>query len=341
MSYLAIGARTDCHHIVEKFARLNTLRYHDFAEIWRQLKFPYIYFGHHCLEELIEFTEEVLRIAKEKWLKSEALNEQTGGLYTLYGLYLKQPTDGLVKVRITPKDYELVEKFHEQIKVGGHHDANYILARMHIIGAFRFCISEYPYGVEKSYRAYHEDDRSLWEIKDEPLYIKRLQNDDIFNKLEDAFKQYHKSKCELDSEPSENPPSLLSYVDSLFGQKLKQQFRTITQVNDDDDDDGDGGHSDNDSSRAWNSPVANASTSDSKIKLPWWMLPITRPHMKKLSDSESDSDCEDNSENDNSKLTSSKNSREALNVALGMSGDEEDDINDYENRQTGNIYEFT
>lgn len=46
----------------------------------------------------------------------------------------------MAKIRITLSDYNQIIQLHEEIRVGEHLDANYILSKMFVDNAFAFCM---------------------------------------------------------------------------------------------------------------------------------------------------------------------------------------------------------
>ncbi|XP_067002537.1 snRNA-activating protein complex subunit 1 [Anabrus simplex] len=224
--YIATGVRTDCHNLIQEFIKLNSVRYDDFAEVWRNMKFSFIYCERKSFDELVEFTEELFRIAKEFWLKPREFHNKIGGLYMLYGLYFKQPTGHWIKIRITLDEFKEIRKFHDTVRQDRHHDANFILSKLVYVGAFHFCATTYVHGMEKKFRKYFEKDRSLLESKESPPPYVDFINNDLLAKVETAMKAYHETKCLLQGAQSSGPANTLSYanrhVASIVSEKLKQ-----------------------------------------------------------------------------------------------------------------------
>ena len=83
--------------------------------------------GRKSYNELQEFCEDTLVVAKQYLVLPGSLGERIGGLYLLYGLYYKIPCHGC-KIKVTKSDWEQILQFKSEIKP--HHDACYILAKL-------------------------------------------------------------------------------------------------------------------------------------------------------------------------------------------------------------------
>lgn len=50
------------------------------------------------------------------------------------------PLDNLVKIRLTLSDLNQLTQLQQEIRVGEHLDANFILSKMFVDNAFQFCL---------------------------------------------------------------------------------------------------------------------------------------------------------------------------------------------------------
>jgi snRNA-activating protein complex subunit 1 len=57
--YIASGVKTDCQKLLEKFTATGSVRFKEFVQIWKDMKFSCIYCGRESFAELYEFIEEV------------------------------------------------------------------------------------------------------------------------------------------------------------------------------------------------------------------------------------------------------------------------------------------
>ncbi|KAK3910056.1 Gamma-tubulin complex component 3 [Frankliniella fusca] len=152
--FIAEGVYTDCENILKEYLLLKTSTFEDFARIWKEKKFTDIYTGKESFAELLEFSEEVLAIAKSFILPPHSQIKRIGALYLMYGLYTQQPLSGAVKYRVTPQEWSVILKFVENLKVHGFIDANYIFHKMSYSGAFLTVANAREYGLERNFRKY-------------------------------------------------------------------------------------------------------------------------------------------------------------------------------------------
>lgn len=152
--FIAEGVYTDCESILKEFLLLQTSTFEDFGKIWKEKKFTEIYTGKDTFAELLEFSEEVLTIAKSFILPPHSQIKRIGALYLMYGLYTQQPLRGSVKYRVTPQEWSVILKFVENLKMHGFIDANYIFHKLSYEGAFLTVANAREYGLERNYRKY-------------------------------------------------------------------------------------------------------------------------------------------------------------------------------------------
>ncbi|XP_067009517.1 snRNA-activating protein complex subunit 1 [Anabrus simplex] len=64
---------------------------------------------------------------------------RAGGLYALYGLYLKQPIRPPIKIRMTLDDWRTMQEFIDTMRVCKHYDVVYIYTQLQKLNAFHHC----------------------------------------------------------------------------------------------------------------------------------------------------------------------------------------------------------
>ncbi|KZC05752.1 PREDICTED: snRNA-activating protein complex subunit 1 [Dufourea novaeangliae] len=150
-SLILSGFKEDCEELLSRFEQANDIRFQTFCEIWKEMKFSLVFTGRPAYIELLEFCEEALNICKKFLFLPSRFKERIGGLYLLYGIYYKMPTNQF-KIRIKLDDCKSIKDLHAEIKEAEHLDANYILCKLIADNAFHFCIFDKEYGLEKHYR---------------------------------------------------------------------------------------------------------------------------------------------------------------------------------------------
>ncbi|XP_008068575.1 snRNA-activating protein complex subunit 1 isoform X2 [Carlito syrichta] len=84
------GLRTDCEALLSRFQETDSVRFEDFTEIWRNMKFGTIFCGKMRNLEKNMFTKEALALAWRYFLPPYTFQIRVGALYLLYGLYNTQ-----------------------------------------------------------------------------------------------------------------------------------------------------------------------------------------------------------------------------------------------------------
>ncbi|XP_021915770.1 snRNA-activating protein complex subunit 1 isoform X2 [Zootermopsis nevadensis] len=198
------------------------------------MHFSCIYCGRESFAELYEFTEEVLKIAKEFFLPPKPLQTRVCGLYFLYGLYYKQPTieDGeyLVKIRLNFKEWQDSYSLMAVLREEQHYDALFIFSKLLTENAFHFCAMPREYGLERSIRKYLErDDTGLDEDLPPRSEVLMLEESGLLSSLDELSKKYFKLKCGLNNASNRDKPhQLLNYANSAVADDIRKVMLTMS-----------------------------------------------------------------------------------------------------------------
>ncbi|XP_049859230.1 uncharacterized protein LOC126353957 isoform X2 [Schistocerca gregaria] len=215
--YIALGFRTDCFKLLSVFQASGCCTYKKFTEIWREMKFSYIYYERKSFCELLEFTEEVFMVCKEFLYPPNTLPFQIGSIYLMYGLYLKQPTRNQVKIRFTLHEWKHLKKVWNIALSANDLGVVLIISRLYLMNAFQFCFTERQMGLEKKFRKYYEGgEKSTGEML--PLTVTPVMEQLNIQALENTcklFYRYEEARNNLNS-------VLLRYV----GVEFKKQIST-------------------------------------------------------------------------------------------------------------------
>ncbi|KAJ8290330.1 hypothetical protein GJAV_G00011490 [Gymnothorax javanicus] len=90
MDFFTEPVKSDCENLLSQFQRSESVRYEEFAVIWRIMEFPSIFYGKMAPNETRAFTRLVLTTAYPYLLPPYNFQIRVGGLYLLYGLYNAQ-----------------------------------------------------------------------------------------------------------------------------------------------------------------------------------------------------------------------------------------------------------
>ncbi|KAL0267162.1 UNVERIFIED_CONTAM: hypothetical protein PYX00_009510 [Menopon gallinae] len=148
------GVRLDVRTLLTNFEKTESVRFSDFCEEWKKMKFSFIFCARKTVVELLEFTEELLYIVKGYLEPPWSFHIRVGALYILYGLYFKQPIKEAVKIRFTLNEWKHLCDLIKQCKEAKHLDACFIHYKLYIQGAYVFTIISRPAGLERGFRKY-------------------------------------------------------------------------------------------------------------------------------------------------------------------------------------------
>ncbi|XP_061437660.1 snRNA-activating protein complex subunit 1 isoform X2 [Lethenteron reissneri] len=86
----AAGSRGDCEQLLDRFRRTDSVRYEDFAAVWRDMNFSLIHHGFVKDQDRKEFTEELILLASQYLSPIYSFQVRVGALYLLYAIYHTQ-----------------------------------------------------------------------------------------------------------------------------------------------------------------------------------------------------------------------------------------------------------
>ncbi|XP_055145132.1 snRNA-activating protein complex subunit 1 isoform X2 [Hylobates moloch] len=132
------GLQTDCEALLSRFQEMDSVRFEDFTELWRNMKFGTIFCGRMRNLEKNMFTKEALALAWRYFLPPYTFQIRVGALYLLYGLYNTQLCQPKQKIRVALKDWDEVLKFQQDLVNAQHFDAAYIFRKLRLDRAFHF-----------------------------------------------------------------------------------------------------------------------------------------------------------------------------------------------------------
>ncbi|KAK0089688.1 hypothetical protein PV325_006111 [Microctonus aethiopoides] len=148
--YVAAGFKEDCINIISQFEILEQPTFHNFCNIWNDVKFSYVFAGRASHAELVEFAEEALDIAKEFISAHKSFKTIIGGIYLLYGLFFTMPVSQ-PKIRMVFTDWQNIIKLQTLFYHNKQYDAVYIINQLIEKNAFVHSLSEHESGLENYY----------------------------------------------------------------------------------------------------------------------------------------------------------------------------------------------
>ncbi|XP_076349145.1 snRNA-activating protein complex subunit 1-like [Tachypleus tridentatus] len=148
----AAGVQTDVDALMKKFVEKKSIRYEEFAKIWKEMKFSSIFLLKDNERELLMFTRECFTIAMNLWTINYSFQEQVTGLYLLYGFYVKQSLNPPVKIRITLEQWKQLRDIFSIATREHHLDICFIVHRLQLMNAFHFVATPTMMGPKSSLR---------------------------------------------------------------------------------------------------------------------------------------------------------------------------------------------
>ncbi|KAL8615805.1 hypothetical protein ACOMHN_048513 [Nucella lapillus] len=211
----ATGIQSDFEKILTTFVETKSVRYEDFAKIWREKKLSLICAGRSSDRETVEFMEECMKVAVKMLLPPYGFQARVGALYLLYGLYLTQPCLPKVKIRVTREDWEHVKSLEDEFKRQSHHDTNFILQKLLLDGAFYFCAVAQE--ARSRYSQSEETNKSMAEsLREDRQRIDSLFSDEILQQLGMIHGRYHKQKVRVAGPDASRPDRSLDVLHDKF-----------------------------------------------------------------------------------------------------------------------------
>ena len=145
---VAKAFQTDCDKLLLAFQAEENLSFKTFADVWNDKHFSFIFNGQRLVDELEYFPFTCFTFVKKYIVFSNNIYVQTGALYTLYGLYYKQPLSDKVKIRCTAEEWKHLKKLVENLKQRAVNDGPFIFEKMKLDGAFKMVLLHNTYGPE-------------------------------------------------------------------------------------------------------------------------------------------------------------------------------------------------
>ncbi|XP_049626404.1 snRNA-activating protein complex subunit 1 [Suncus etruscus] len=208
------GLQADCEALLSRFRETDSVRFEDFAEAWRGLKFGAVFCGKMRDLEKNTFTKEALALAWRYFLPPYTFQIRVGALYLLYGLYNTQLCQPKQKIRVALKDWDEVLKFQQELINTQHFDAAYIFRKLRLDKAFHY--TAMPKLL--SYRMKQKVQRLevTEEFKDPNDRVMKLITADALEEMLNVHDHYQNMKNVISADKSEPGRALNLIKDDFF-----------------------------------------------------------------------------------------------------------------------------
>ncbi|XP_078239880.1 snRNA-activating protein complex subunit 1 [Pogona vitticeps] len=196
------GLQADCEALLRRFQESESVRFEDFASLWREQRFHTIFYGKIRTPEQIKFTKEALALLWPYFLPPYTFQIRVGALYLLYGFYNTQLCQPKQKIRVALKDWFEVCKFQQELLNAQHYDAAYIFRKLRIDKAFYF--TAMPKFL--SFRTKKKMNNSVemtGEFRDPTDRVSMLSPAEFLEETRNVHEHYQKMKCLISTNQSE------------------------------------------------------------------------------------------------------------------------------------------
>lgn len=194
----ANGVRTDYETLLQKFTETESVRYEEFAAIWRDMKFSLLFAGRQDDREVQDFVDECFKIALKFCLPPHNFQIRVGGLYILYGIYCTQPTVKRRKIRVTQDIWNKILEFQSEAHQQEHLDVEFIFHKLRYHEAFQYCATESYMYPNKSDTVVDVTTRE--EFREEQSMFYELFSTDVLEQLAAVHQHYHHMKVALENQ---------------------------------------------------------------------------------------------------------------------------------------------
>ncbi|KAJ6658036.1 hypothetical protein lerEdw1_001695 [Lerista edwardsae] len=208
------GLRTDCEALLMQFQETESVRFEDFATLWRQQRFHTIFYGKIRALEQTKFTKEALSLAWPYFLPPYTFQIRVGALYLLYGLYNMQLCQPKQKIRVALKDWSEVQKFQQELLNAQHYDAVYIFRKLRMDKAFYFTAMPKLLSFRTKKNTTERTEMKK-EFRDPNDRLAGLCTADFLEELKNVHDHYQKMKCLISRDKSQ-PDKAINLIKDDF-----------------------------------------------------------------------------------------------------------------------------
>ncbi|XP_059084943.1 snRNA-activating protein complex subunit 1-like [Tigriopus californicus] len=176
---------------VALFDQNDGLRFEFFQQIWQEMRFPWIFLGQDNFRDVYELTEDLLTLIKGHLILADndfAL--RAASLYTLYGVYWKQPIRPRLRIRLNKDEYTSCQTFIEECREEQHWDLIYCWTRLLSNYAVEFTGPSVIMGVEAgvTWETRSSQDQRILAYKLNPFSSNEIQS--CFGRIAQTHQHY-------------------------------------------------------------------------------------------------------------------------------------------------------
>uniref|UniRef100_A0A4W4HHT6 Small nuclear RNA activating complex, polypeptide 1b n=1 Tax=Electrophorus electricus TaxID=8005 RepID=A0A4W4HHT6_ELEEL len=144
LDFFWIPFKTDCEELLGRFQQTMSVRYEEFAAIWKTMDFSSVFYGYTTRHEKRAFSRLAFATVYNYFLPPYSFQIRVGAMYMLYGLYHTQLVWPKEKVWIALKDWVHVQRFVSDAFSCQHLDVVYIYQKLVSERAFLYTAMPKP-----------------------------------------------------------------------------------------------------------------------------------------------------------------------------------------------------
>lgn len=127
--------------LMRAFTAKSSVKFADFAQVWNEYKFYYVYWVGFESSLKSEMTDLMLRLGVQSFLTEEEFFKKLSGLYFMYAIYFTQPCSPKSQIRVTVDQWNMIAPLHQELMTANYCDAAYVLCQLRTVSAFIVCFS--------------------------------------------------------------------------------------------------------------------------------------------------------------------------------------------------------
>uniref|UniRef100_S4RFS6 Small nuclear RNA activating complex, polypeptide 1a n=1 Tax=Petromyzon marinus TaxID=7757 RepID=S4RFS6_PETMA len=225
----AAGSRADCEQLLDRFRRTDSVRYEDFAAVWRDMNFSLIHHGFVKDQDRKEFTEELILLASQYLSPIYSFQVRVGALYLLYAIYHTQLCQPRRKIRLALKEWDDLSKLYQEIVEQEHYDADYIYRSLCDQHAFHYTALPAPLmfrmGKMRKANIWKEKMNEHGGLRQNHNRVSGVVSADAMEELQNIHEHYHHMKCAISTSKLQ-PDKSLSLARDDMQQAVKDALAT-------------------------------------------------------------------------------------------------------------------
>ncbi|XP_076873013.1 snRNA-activating protein complex subunit 1a [Brachyhypopomus gauderio] len=187
-----IPFKTDCEDLLGRFQQTKSVRYEEFAAVWKSMNFSSVFYGYATRHEKRSFSRIAFATVYNYFLPPYNFQIRTGALYMIYGLYHTQLVWPREKVRIALKDWVHVQQFLSDATGCQHLDVVYVYQKLVSERAFLYAAMPKPLTFDAKRRFFNKSVNE--EFQETPSRVPKLINVDTLEEIANVHGHYERIK---------------------------------------------------------------------------------------------------------------------------------------------------